>query len=284
MLSYTYQVIETNTNLPVHFELVRCPETTIPAHWHDHLEILYLKEGDLTAVVQAESYKLMPGEMMIMNSRELHMTQSYGDSVYILLQIPLEHIRQFFPEFEFLRFQTLITQSGSGHKVFHCIQEMLRIYQKQEHGYQLLFIGSLYELLFYLCKDFSVSPMIHKSDFSGRDFQRITQIMEWVRSNFKKPLSLNQAADLLGLSREYFCRLFKKYTGQTFLDYVTAVRTMHLYDGLITTGESISHLMEQNGITNYKVFMRTFKMLYGTTPQKIRRENRTKIVSATHYC
>ena len=29
--------------------------------------------------------------------------------------------------------------------------------------------------------------------------------------------------------------------------------------------------MEKNGITNYKVFMRTFKRLYGDTPQRVRK-------------
>lgn len=29
--------------------------------------------------------------------------------------------------------------------------------------------------------------------------------------------------------------------------------------------------MVQNGLTNYKVFMRVFKEMYGTTPQKIRK-------------
>ena len=29
-------------------------------------------------------------------------------------------------------------------------------------------------------------------------------------------------------------------------------------------------LMEKNGLSNYKIFMRTFKKLYGSTPQKMR--------------
>lgn len=88
-----------------------------------------------------------------------------------------------------------------------------------------------------------------------------------------EPLTLTQAASYLGFSREYFCRLFKKFTGQTFLEYVNNIRAMKLYDDLNTSTESITSLMEKHGITNYKVFLRTFRELYGTTPQKIRRKS-----------
>ena len=74
----------------------------------------------------------------------------------------------------------------------------------------------------------------------------------------------------LALSKEYFCRLFKKYTGQTFLEYLNDVRTMHLYEDLQNSDETITVLMEKNGLSNYKIFMRTFKKLYGSTPQKMR--------------
>lgn len=34
-------------------------------------------------------------------------------------------------------------------------------------------------------------------------------------------------------------------------------------------------LMERNGLTNYKTFMRTFHTLYGTTPHKVRSSVKT---------
>lgn len=98
----------------------------------------------------------------------------------------------------------------------------------------------------------------------------MTHVMNWVKVHYPEPLSLETAADSLALSKEYFCRLFKKYTGQTFLEYLNDVRTMHLYEDLQNSDETITVLMEKNGLSNYKIFMRTFKKLYGSTPQKMR--------------
>ncbi|MCQ4833424.1 helix-turn-helix domain-containing protein, partial [Hungatella sp. SL.1.14] len=82
------------------------------------------------------------------------------------------------------------------------------------------------------------------------------------------------AAEILTAQALGSCRLFKKYTGQTFLAYVNSVRTMNFYEDLLKSDESITQLMVQNGLTNYKVFMRIFKEMYGTTPQKIRKSMR----------
>ena len=113
-------------------------------------------------------------------------------------------------------------------------------------------------------------PPTGRPGANRRYLERVTQVMDWVRNHFQEQLTLDDAAASLAVSREYFCRLFKRYTGQTFLEYLNSVRTMHLYEDLKNTDDSITVLMEKNGISNYKVFMRTFKKLYGDTPQKIR--------------
>ena len=130
-----------------------------------------------------------------------------------------------------------------------------------------------------LCPTFSPLEnvmMVQKgksSDFSmenNRDRQRITKVMKWIRTNYREPLTLDQASGSLAVSREYFCRLFKKYTGQTFLEYLNDVRTMQLAKELIQSDDTITVLMEKHGLTNYKVFLRTFHKLYGMSPQKYR--------------
>lgn len=274
MLSYNYEEIEENKYIPARFELVNCGTFTFPAHWHEYVEILYLVKGHLTAIIQAESYTLSPGSIVVINPRDLHMTKSKGDTTYILLQISAEQMKRLFPDFESLRFHTVISSDGenkNAEALITRLQHMLNLYLKREDGYQLLFTAQLYEFLYHLYRSYSNWTISEDSQKNNRDFQRITQVMDWVRKNYSKPLKLDDAAEPLGVSREYFCRLFKKYTGQTFLEYVNSVRTMHLYDDLIRTDKSITLLMDKNGITNYKVFMRTFKKLYGDTPQAIRR-------------
>jgi AraC-like DNA-binding protein len=195
------------------------------------------------------------------------------DTTYILLQIPESEMHKHLPTFGQLRFQTYISPEDTGKTGKHpgiCLMEMLDEYTRKEDGYPLLFLARLYELLYVLYRDHTTQAL-HPGGAMGRDIKRMTQVMDWVQENYQQPLTLGEAAERSGLSREYFCRMFKRYTGQTFLEYLTAERAMHLYDALKTSDSSLTLLMEQNGITNYKVFMRAFKKLYGDTPQKIRK-------------
>lgn len=269
-----HEEVSENVNLPAKLDLVHCPSTTIPAHWHEYLEILYLIDGRLTAVIQAESYEQEPGSLLVINSNELHMTQTAGFSTYVLLQISAEQMRRFFPNFEALHFQTMIQKNGQDpdkKELFFHLETMVSEYEKQVDGYQLLVTAHLYEFLYYLYRCCSSWNDSKASDGASRDRKRIAEIMDYIRRNFRKPLTLDDAAASQGLSREYFCRLFKKYTGQTFLAYLNSVRTMNFYEDLLKSDESITQLMAQNGLTNYKVFMRVFKEMYGTTPQKVRK-------------
>ena len=240
MESCFYETIHETDLLHVRFELQDAPAFVFPAHWHEYVEILYLIRGQFSAIVQATEYRLNEGDLIIINSGDLHMTRS-NTCTYLLLQISASQMRQYLPDFDTMRFDTIIPCSER-----------------------------LYEFLYHLCRSYSHQIPSASLTGSQRDLQRVTHVMNWVKVHYPEPLSLETAADSLALSKEYFCRLFKKYTGQTFLEYLNDVRTMHLYEDLQNSDETITVLMEKNGLSNYKIFMRTFKKLYGSTPQKMR--------------
>lgn len=275
MPSYTYETVQESRGLPARFELVEMNPLTITTHWHEYLEILFLISGKMTAIIQGDFYEPSPGDILIINSEDIHMTQTYGENTrYVLLQISARQLSQFFPDFKSLRFSTLIsgknTTAESAHHPEKYLNELLRIYKEKTDGYPLLFTARLYELLYCLYTRFSCRSTVPVSDH--QNFSRIIRIMNWIDQNYRKSLTLDAAADFLGLSREYFCRVFKKYTGQTFLEYLNAIRVGKLYQELQSSDDSITILMEKHGITNYKIFLRTFKKLYGTTPQHLRKK------------
>ena len=269
MESCFYETIHETDLLHVRFELQDAPAFVFPAHWHEYVEILYLIRGQFSAIVQATEYRLNEGDLIIINSGDLHMTRS-NTCTYLLLQISASQMRQYLPDFDTMRFDTIIPCSEQPAPLRALLSEMNEIRQNPSDSYQLLFTSRLYEFLYHLCRSYSHQIPSASLTGSQRDLQRVTHVMNWVKVHYPEPLSLETAADSLALSKEYFCRLFKKYTGQTFLEYLNDVRTMHLYEDLQNSDETITVLMEKNGLSNYKIFMRTFKKRYGSTPQKMR--------------
>jgi len=283
MQSVRHELVEETDHLPVFFSgpgargcrgCRNCEGLTIPVHWHEHLEFIWIQEGHMTAVVQAKTYELTPGDLLIINSGELHMTRiEHAMQIpYTLIQFSSKRLQELLPNRGLLHFTTFIpaadVQKTPG--LIDSLLEMQRLFDQESDGYQLLFTARFYEFLHTLYRNFSTQVLPETEAASARDLRRVTDIVNWTQEHFREPVSLEDAAGRLGISREYFCRIFKKYTGQTYLDFLCATRTMSFYSELKNSDLSIPMLMEQNGLTNYKTFIRTFRALYGTTPQKAR--------------
>ena len=94
MESCFYETIHETDLLHVRFELQDAPAFVFPAHWHEYVEILYLIRGQFSAIVQATEYRLNEGDLIIINSGDLHMTRS-NTCTYLLLQISASQMRQY---------------------------------------------------------------------------------------------------------------------------------------------------------------------------------------------
>lgn len=254
-------------------------ELTVSVHWHEYAEFIWLQGGHMTAVVQADTYELDPGDLLIINSGELHMTRiverrSYCP--YVLMQLSAQRMSEYFPGREGLRFTTLIRREELEQTpaLSQPLAAMQRLFEENRDGYQLLFRARLFEFLHAMYQLHSSTAVRLAENASARDLNRIMDVVAWTRQHYREPLSLDDAAEHLSISKEYFCRIFKKYTGQTYLDYLCMLRTTRFYEGLQSSDLSIPTLMEQNGLTNYKTFLRMFHELYGATPQKVRQRAR----------
>lgn len=145
-------------------------------------------------------------------------------------------------------------------------------YEEKKEGYHLLVLSAVYRLLYFLYTEGIRSEEDTETAHGTlRDLERMKLCMEFVREHYGERISLADAAGLLAITPEHFCRLFRKYTGQTFLAYVNQIRMEHFHTDLLETDKNITFLLDKNGITNYKGFLRKFKEAYGESPKEVRR-------------
>lgn len=183
MESRYYETIQETGHLQARFEPVISPARVFPAHWHEYVEILYIREGSLSAIVQASEYDLSAGDLMIINSGDLHMTRT-GGSHYLILQISARQLRAYLPDFDRLRFTTVIHPSevADSSPLFALFHQMEELFQTQLPYYELLFASRLYEFLYILCRDHSTITGSAITADNDRDRLRITRVMEWIRA------------------------------------------------------------------------------------------------------
>ena len=273
-----HEKIRDDHQAKIRFSSYTTQDELIPVHWHNHLEILYIAKGHMTSYVGENTYELTKGDVLIINPQLVHYTHIQELCQYHLLQIPAVHMERLGTEWRRLRFDDYIpfsTEKDSlNQRIAAIFIEMYQLNTDQKNGYHLIILQRLYEFLYLIYTEASTLIGKKTRNRTERDTLRIEQSMEFVRRNYYRPITLAEVANLLSLSPEYFCRLFREHTGQTFFEHISQVRIAHMYQDLLQTDESITFLLEKNGITNYKSFLKDFKKAYGTTPHKLRMQKK----------
>ena len=149
------------------------------------------------------------------------------------------------------------------------LKSIAHIYQKKGKGYELRLMAKVNEFLYILFTNYSYKEMNVGKE--SRQIARLKDVLRYVAKNYQEPIALKEAADIASLNQDYFCRMFKKCMGVTFLEYVNQVRINHIHEELLATEDSITDILEHNGFTNYKVFSRMFKAQFGMTPRELRK-------------
>lgn len=94
----------------------------------------------------------------------------------------------------------------------------------------------------------------------------ILKAKQFINKHYCEDISLEKAAEHLGLSASYFSRLFSKETGESFIDYVIRLRVGLAKELLKTTKYKVYEVSEMVGYDNPHYFSRIFKKVTGVSP------------------
>lgn len=98
----------------------------------------------------------------------------------------------------------------------------------------------------------------------------------YIHSHYTEDLTLEAAAESMGMSPFYFSRQIKAATGRTFLEYLTGYRIEKAKKRLLSTEMSVSEVGRSVGYPDSNYFTKVFKRAVGCTPSIYRsREQHT---------
>nr|WP_314460003.1 response regulator [uncultured Clostridium sp.] len=102
-----------------------------------------------------------------------------------------------------------------------------------------------------------------KSDVAAR-------ILEFIKNNYMKEISMQDAARLLHYSDAYFCKLFKQCFDQNFTAYLTKVRINEAKKLLMNKNASVKDVSIQVGYYDSNYFAKVFRRITGLLPSEFR--------------
>ena len=107
---------------------------------------------------------------------------------------------------------------------------------------------------------------LHEKRFNSVSKKEINRALDYLHTNINQDFSLNEVADLIGLSKYHFIRLFKKETGQTPYQYYLDLKIEKAVELIKTNQYSITDICFICGFKDHSHFSRMFIKKMGITP------------------
>jgi len=258
----------------------------IPCHFHNYMEMLYITYGKAIVYVNNKFFEFSEGDFIIINSNDLHYITSVDLPEFLVLQFKSSMIN---PDFElpfeakyflpFLKKELIFTKDVKlqhGNTLENLMCEIVADFKEKFPGYELNIKANIYKIFSWLIKnDYIKFPNINGLDPSS--VSKISALLDHICCNFDEELTIETASKMVYMSYHHFCRIFKKVTGKTFIQYLNFVRLRESEKLLILSDKSISEIAICVGFSNTSYFTRIFKKEKGIPPLFYRKHNGCKV-------
>lgn len=109
-----------------------------------------------------------------------------------------------------------------------------------------------------------------RSSMSSRTVLLVNKACEYVRENFTRDLTLEDAAAVAGISQYYLSKVFKQVKQMNFVDYLSMVRIKKAKELLKNPSLSINEVSSMVGYSDANYFSRVFKKIEKISPSDYR--------------
>ncbi len=273
--------------IPMHIYHQKYPYggLTVPYHWHREIELIYVEKGSMEMTVNMTDMTVHAGDIICINSGELHQIHSEGR------QASIHHACVFSPDilsFEYwdaaqsqyihrlLTGQLLFTRRIQSDRpcwnsLVCLFKKILKVNDEPAEGWYLEFKGCLYQMMGIMARE---HLLILNTDSRMEENHKIEQgkkVLSYIHTHYMEKIYLADLARVLGMNAQYFCRFFKNIFHKTPIEYVNHYRILQSMKELNDGDRSILDICLDCGFESPSYFIRLFKREIGMTPVEYRK-------------
>ena len=237
-------------------------------HVHDKCEIYFFVSGNAEYLVEGSVYPLSKGSLLIMRPEEAHCVRILGRETYerFAVNFPLTLFDTLDPRQSLTRIYTarklgsenMFITSGLRNVFDEMFDESADDYERR-----LKILLGILKILEMLNSD---NTLRFKADSGNNSYEG--KILRYINEHLLEDMSVDTLSDYFSLSRSQFGRIFKKATGTSPWDYISAKRLLEAKK-MIAAGLSAKEAAISCGFRDYSVFYRAFVKRFGRSPSEL---------------
>ena len=265
--------------IPLDFPRVR-------PHWHEDMEIIYIKKGAGTVTVDLHPIPVSAGWIVLVAPGRLHAIEgpAAGSMEYENIIFSLSLLDT--PQADWCRSRCLapLAEGKLGVPVglapgtpLHAAASAAldaadAVCAASRPGWPLLVKAELYRLLYALYEGAAQAAPV-RAPAPDPGAERLKTVLAWVAAHYAEPLTVADAAREACYSPAQFMRFFRAGTGQSFVEYLTDRRLAEAARALAETSAPVAQVALHCGFDSHTYFCRRFREKYGVSPRDYRAAN-----------
>ena len=282
---YQHLTPSSDSSFKVHYE--KLPHFVVPWHYHPEVEIMYILKGEGTRFVGDSIEQFSEGDFAMIGSNIPHVWRNDNKHYQNTPDLYAECLVLFIPnDFlnntllslpEMLGIKNLFEKSKRGLKFTgkksEILKQLLIDVSMADGAERIIKIIQLLDKMSQFKKTHYLSSLGYNRNIVYRDFNRLTQCIEYILTNFQEKIELNKVAELANMTPNSFCRYFKKRTTKTFSQFIIELRIGKACQLLTESEKKIIEIAFESGFNSLSNFNEHFNKIMKMSPLKYRVQN-----------
>ncbi len=247
-------------------------------HQHEEIQISYIIKGSGSLIIGDTINDFQPNDILIIGENIPHVFRSDSDNSEVSIMYTLFFTKKSFGESFFSindlsGVQKFFAEAEYGMKILSKKKKIFKKFNKLKYQNKIERIATFLQILNILTTSErkALSTFVYQKKYTDDEGKRMNDVFEYALDHFQEPITLEVISEKANMTKNAFCRYFKKRTNKTFFQFLIELRIEYACKLLYKEKElSVAIISELCGFQNIANFNRKFKELKNVTPTKYR--------------
>ena len=257
-------------------------------HWHEDIEWVYIRSGQMNYYMNGKRVLLNTGEALMVNSRQMHYGYSENGQDCDFIRI-LCHPKIFItnsvlyqsyiapvlsnPSLEYLHLKPEFPEDAEA---LQLLPEILRIKKEHPAAYEIEAAALLSLLWCRLLRSHPMMPNEAAAKPKEPDLLVQRDMVSYIYSHYSESINLDEIAAAGKVCRNKCCQIFRRYLNQSPIDFLNHYRLEVSCHLLNNTKLSIAEICTACGFNHQSYYSKIFLRTYSCSPREFRKRTEEK--------